>query len=361
MNTIDNCHMISTNLGIKNTHETKHKHYLETIRVACNAISPTNKEDLEIARDSLIIAAQQGNADLIVEAIKAEFSLLWTRDKSTGSSIFHLSIKYRQAEVFNLIHGVIQKERFFSFEDNDGNNMLHLAGMLAPSSYLKKVSGAALQMQRELQWFKEVENIMPPMKRKSLNKYGMTPREVFTRDHNDLVKQGEKWMKGTATSCSLVAALVATITFAAAFTVPGGNDQNNGYPIFLQKTFLDKKLFMIFIISDAMSLFSSSTSLFIFLALLTSRYAEDDFLTSLPTRLIIGLLTVFISLIAMMIAFCAALFLMIQAKTWIIIPAALLACVPLILYIWLQIPLLANMFKSTYMPSIFERNAKSWP
>ena len=38
--------------------------------------------------------------------------------------------------------------------DNSGNNMLHMAGFLAPSSQLSRIPGAALQMQRELQWFK---------------------------------------------------------------------------------------------------------------------------------------------------------------------------------------------------------------
>ena len=46
----------------------------------------------------------------------------------------------------------------FSFEmvilNEDGNNMLHLAAGLAPEEKLNAISGAALQMQRELLWFK---------------------------------------------------------------------------------------------------------------------------------------------------------------------------------------------------------------
>ncbi|KAJ7974903.1 Ankyrin repeat-containing protein [Quillaja saponaria] len=68
--------------------------------------------------------------------------------------------------------------------------------------------------------------------------------------------------------------------FAAAFTVPGGHE-DSGYLVFL-----NRKLFMLFMISDAMSLFSSSTSVLVFLGILTSRYAEDDFLESLPKKLI---------------------------------------------------------------------------
>ncbi|XLR01138.1 hypothetical protein S83_067336 [Arachis hypogaea] len=233
--------------------------------------------------------------------------------------------------------------------------MLHMAGMLAPPIQLSPIPGALLQMQRELQWFKEVESITTPMIRERLNDNNLTPRALFTEQHTNLVKEGEKWTKETASSCGVVAALVATITFAAAFTVPGGNDQSKGYPIFLHK-----KLFLLFIISDAVSLFSSTTSLLMFLGLLTSRYAEDDFLNSLPTKLMIGLSTMFISLATMMAAFCASLFLMLQNRSWIVIPVTLLASVPVTLYIWLQFPLLVLIFKSTYAPGIFDRNIKPW-
>ena len=51
-------------------------------------------------------------------------------------------------------------------------------------------------------------------------------------------KDGEQWMKDIATSCIVVGALIVTIMFAAVFTVPGGNDQNNSFPIFLNKNYL---------------------------------------------------------------------------------------------------------------------------
>ena len=101
---------------------------------------------------------------------------------------------------------------------------------------------------------------------------------------------------------------------------------------------------MLFIISDAISLFSSSTSILIFLGILTSRYAEDDFLKSLPTKLIIGLSTLFISIAAMLVAFCAALYVMLDGKAWIVIPVTLLASVPVTLFVWLQFPLLSFSF-----------------
>ena len=153
-----------------------------------------------------------------------------------------------------------------------------------------------------------------------------TPREVFTEEHKDLVKEGEKWMKETASSCSVVAALIITVVFAAAFTVPGGSD-SRGIP-----NLLHEKYFMIFAISDTLALFSSITSVLMFLGNLT--YAEDDFLVSLPRKLIIGLVTLFFSIASMMVAFVATVHISLSHK-WnlFIIPVALVGCVPITLFV----------------------------
>jgi hypothetical protein len=201
----------------------------------------------------------------------------------------------------------------------------------------------------------EVESIVPPKIKESLNKDRITPRELFTKNHEKLMKDGEEWMKGTATSCTVVGALIVTIMFAAAFTVPGGNNQETGYPLFL-----NKKLFMLFIISDALSLFSSSTSVLMFLGILTSRYAEDDFLESLPRKMIIGLSTLFLSIAAMMIAFSTTILIMLHEQSWIYIPVICLASVPITLFVLMQFPLLTDMFISTYGPGIFNKKMERW-
>ena len=199
----------------------------------------------------------------------------------------------------------------------------------------------------------EVESIVPPRVHVDLNKKGLTPRELFTKNHMVMRKDGEQWMKDTATSCTVVGALIVTIMFAAVFTIPGGNDQNNGFPIFL-----NKKLFMVFIVSDALSLFSSSTSVLMFLGILTSRYAEEDFLESLPRKMIIGLSTLFFSIAAMMTAFSAALFLMLHEQSWIFKPVIYLASIPTTLFVLMQFPFLVAMAISTYRPNIFSRKMK---
>nr|GMN66103.1 hypothetical protein TIFTF001_035177 [Ficus carica] len=196
----------------------------------------------------------------------------------------------------------------------------------------------------------EVETVVYSSALTSENSEGMTPWDFFAMNHKDLVIAGEKWMKDTATSCTVVGALIVTIMFAVAFQVPGGNNQETGYPIFV-----NKKLFKVFIVSDAISLFSSTTSVLTFLGILTSRYAEEDFLTSLPTKLIVGLSTLFFSIATMIISFCAIIFIMFRSASWILIPVILLAIIPITLFAWMQFPLLVEIFNSTYGPSIFNR------
>ncbi|KAF2318351.1 hypothetical protein GH714_005709 [Hevea brasiliensis] len=266
-----------------------------------------------------------------------------------GQGILHHAIKYRQEKIFSLIYALdTRKHLLISGTDKKKNNILHTAAMLAPPSRLASISGAALQMQRELQWYKEVENIVNPSFKEFININNEMPRQIFSDQHRQLMGDGEKWMKETATSCTVVGALIITIMFTAAFTVPGGNFEETGYPIFSHE-----KSFMIFIISDAISLFASSTSVLMFLGILTSRYAENDFLKSLPTKLIIGLSTLCISIAAMMVAFCATLIIMLRGELKLVIPVTLLASIPVTFFILLQFPLLVEIFVSTYGPGIF--------
>jgi hypothetical protein len=183
-----------------------------------------------------------------------------------------------------------------------------------------------------------------PIYKEVKNQDGKTAWQVFKEEHKELLKEGKDWMKDTSNSCMLVATLIATIAFAAAITVPGGNNQDKGTPIFLSDN-----LFIVFVMSDALALFSSMTSLLMFLAILNARFAEEDFLVALPEKLIIGLAFLFLAIVTTMVAFGAALSMLVQERLkWAPIPIALLACVPIALFAMLQLPLFIEMIISTY-------------
>jgi ankyrin repeat protein len=104
----------------------------------------------------MIEAAKVGNADFLIILARSCPDLIWQQDENK-MSIFHIAILYRHESVFNLIHEIGSgKDSLASYITLEtGENMLHLAAKLSPSNQLNiNVSGAALQMQRELLWFK---------------------------------------------------------------------------------------------------------------------------------------------------------------------------------------------------------------
>ncbi|KAF5790994.1 putative ankyrin repeat-containing domain, PGG domain, ankyrin repeat-containing domain superfamily [Helianthus annuus] len=292
----------------------------------------------------LFIAAEMGNTEFIVELIRVYPDLIW-KVNDNNQSIFHIAVKHRHEGIYNLLYEIgSMKDLITPLRDENDNNMLHLVGKSAKQKRLQDVSGVALQMQRELLWFKEVEEMIPPSYRERRNKDGLTPHELFTKEHKDLLAQGEKWMKETSSQCMVVAALIATIVFAAAFTVPGGYNQSSGIPIFHSEV-----TFMVFVVADAISLFASAASILMFLSILTSRYAERDFLQSLPQKLMLGLATLFLSITTMTIAFSVSFFVLYKnGLVWMPIVISLFAVMPVVLFAWLQYPLLGDVGRSTY-------------
>ncbi|XP_076889134.1 uncharacterized protein LOC143539815 [Bidens hawaiensis] len=343
---------------IKNIHDIKVNNKLSSSLVEriCKIVIEKVDHDItwNILRSAITTAVKYGTHELIEECILTYPGIIWY--DVGGFCLFLAAIKQRQERVYNLVHQMSGHKVFAAtqLDGEENENALHIAAKLAPPHRLNVVTGAALQMQRELQWFQEVEKFIEPSYKEDLNKKGQTPRMVFTEAHKDLLAEGQQWMKDTASSCTVVAALLVTMAFAAAFTLPGGN-QDNGNPMFLTYN-----TFMLFIVSDAVALFSSSTSVLMFLGILTSRYAEDDFLYALPKRLTIGLLSLFMSIAATMIAFSSALALVLKDKvTWIAAPLIIATSIPVCLFALLQFPLLVELVNSTYGRSVFrQQNAR---
>ncbi|KAK3432366.1 hypothetical protein EUGRSUZ_E04253 [Eucalyptus grandis] len=289
--------------------------------------------------DEELPALEFGNYGFLTVLIRFHPELLWKVDDQK-LSIFHAAVAHRHEKIFRLIYDIgARKDMIAAYKDENDNNILHLAGKLAPRIQLKIDSGAALQMQEELLWFKEVEVIVQPSYREMKNSEGKTPYLLFTEEHKELRQEAEKWMKHTASSCMVVATLICTMAFSATFTIPGGNDNNTGKPIFLHN-----RLFMIFTVSTALAVFSSATSVLMFLSILTSRYAEEDFLYSLPSRLVLGIGSLFVSIASMMVAFGATHFIFLgHDYARIAIPIAAFASGTVTLFALLQFPLLSDL------------------
>ncbi|KAK3028952.1 hypothetical protein RJ639_039979 [Escallonia herrerae] len=325
-----------------------HCQAVQLVKCLCEKLLNSSDADKRCSR-SIRLAAKFG-IDEIVGEILGRSSYAHTFFDEDGRSALHLAVMYRHENVFNsIVNGLSAGNRKFLLEslDNKGNNILHLAGYRAQQQQLDLVSSAVLQMQHELQWFKEVNSLVMPEQRQHKNVNDKTPIEVFYAEHTDMVAIEGQWVTGMANSCTVATTIISTIAFASAITVPGGNN-SDGRPIFRGET-----AFTVFAVSNALALFSSVSTLLVFLSVLTSRYAVIDYLYALPNRLIIGLIALFLSVTSMIIAFTAIIILFGPKNSWIIFPVVVLASLPVILFIYFQFPLLLNMMKSTYRPSKF--------
>ncbi|KAI3921416.1 hypothetical protein MKW98_013350 [Papaver atlanticum] len=244
-------------------------------------------------------AAENGTIEIVKLCISTYPDQLWFPHEERN--ILQIAVENRQDSVFDYLYDHMnadEKILITRVVDPNGGNILHIAAKLAPASRLNIYSSIVVQIKSEINWFKKVEKRVPPAFRKKRNDDGETPQQVFTREHKDLVKKGEAYMIRTAESCLVVATLVATVAFAAIFTVPGGNFSDSGDPIFL-----GRKSFIGFMVVDAIALLNSTTSILVFLSVLVGSYAEADFEMILPTKLVFGLGSLIFSVVSVIIAF----------------------------------------------------------
>ncbi|KAH6781308.1 hypothetical protein C2S51_006601 [Perilla frutescens var. frutescens] len=267
-------------------------------------------------------AAKVGNVDLIRMITREYPDLIWQTDDK-GRSLISIAIEYREANVFSFIQRfrALDKISILFGKVSDETNLLHLAAKLGP----RKNAIPALQMQGELAWFKAVEDMLP-LQVTEQTENGKTPRKVFEEEHKKLLKESKAWMKSTSDSCMLIATIILTVVYAAAFTVPGGNSEATGLPIRVKSNWLT-----CFFIFEALALFSSTLCIITFWSITCSGFEEDQFFDILPYQLRLGFTALFGSLIGAIAAFMSAYHIvLVQGKAWLVKSFLLLICVILV-------------------------------
>ncbi|KAI9072340.1 hypothetical protein K1719_045703 [Acacia pycnantha] len=129
---------------------------------------------------------EEGNVEFVFRVSIANSEIMLIGDISCRS-IFCCVVDYQQASVFSSIHVLCFKDVVATSKDIHGNTLLYMAANQALAAFLNRIYGSTLQIQRESQWFKEVEMIILSIR----------------RVHRDLMNQ-----------------------VTVAFTVPGGNDNS---------------------------------------------------------------------------------------------------------------------------------------
>ncbi|GJV34051.1 pre-mRNA-processing-splicing factor 8A-like protein [Tanacetum coccineum] len=149
--------------SIKNIHDMKAKHSQSKLltELICERVTEVDDSNkvLKISGSATFNAVQHGILKIVKEClVKYPNIILYKRDNPGNRDESYLPfevITQRQEKVYNVIwqsfdHKVFQA----TLIDEKMENSLHKAGMLALPHRLNIVNGAALQMQRELQWYK---------------------------------------------------------------------------------------------------------------------------------------------------------------------------------------------------------------
>ncbi|KAJ6893167.1 protein ACCELERATED CELL DEATH 6-like [Populus alba x Populus x berolinensis] len=332
----------------ENTSKGKDRKEPSTAKNSVTKSSLIRKEEIP-----LLIATRNGIEEIVGEIIKQHPHAI-EQLNDEGQSILDVAVMHRQEEIFSLVkEQKIPLARLHRNIDSKGNTLLHNVAVMTEHSGATK-PGPALQLQEALQWYEHVHKVIPSHYVTLLNEDGKTAWELFKDNHKEQLHNARTWIKETTQSCSTVAALVATVVFAAAYTVPGGSDAK-GKP-----NFINSPYFLAFTVSDVLSLASSLTSLVVFLSLLTSPFELKDFHISLPRKLILGFTFLFLAVITTMISFGATILILIQTEsklTTLLLSFA--AFFPVSIFAIMQFRLYVSFMSSTF--NIIKNNGKALP
>nr|XP_023873287.1 uncharacterized protein LOC111985870 [Quercus suber] len=251
------------------------------------------KAVIDLPAEAILIAAKNGITEMVEKIIEIYPVAMYDVDKDQKNIVL-LTVEYKQPSVYELLLSLreknVIKDSVFTEVDHEGNSALHLAATKAEFNW--PVPGAASQMQWEIRWYEYIKNSMKRGFLPLLNKNGQTPEEVFTKNHEDLVKEGGDWLISTSDACSVVAGLFVSIAFSTATALPDGIDGNK-----------HSKASKIFAGSSFVSFYSSLLAVVMFLAILTSGCRERDFRHALPWKLLLGLTAFYMSIASTLISF----------------------------------------------------------
>ncbi|KAL4639375.1 hypothetical protein ACB092_03G213000 [Castanea dentata] len=270
------------------------------------------KNELKEKKETSILAAARNGITEMVEEILDKFPMAIHDDTDEGKNIALLAVENRQPKIYQLLlKRELLTETMLQKVDKDKNNALHLAAKLGKNKPWL-IPGAALQMQWEIKWYEYVKRTVPQYLLYQPNIDKKIPAQLFTEHHEKLVQEGGEWLSKTSESCSVVAALIATVAFATSTAIPGGIKESSGSPNL-------------------------------------ETYQEKDFRSDLPRKLLLGLTSLFVSIASMLVSFCAGHFFVLKDKLKNkALPVYAVTCLPITFYAIAQFPLYFDLVRTYF-------------
>nr|GFA88533.1 ankyrin repeat-containing protein At5g02620-like [Tanacetum cinerariifolium]GFA89615.1 ankyrin repeat-containing protein At5g02620-like [Tanacetum cinerariifolium] len=290
---------------------------------------PTFESMARLPDTPLLLATKYGCTEVVEEILESYPQAIEHVDRD-GRNILHIAILYRNHEVFDLVVDTkYAKERLRGKIDNDANTLLHMVGEEAPDVEAD-LKGPALVLRDNIKLFKKVADLCTTLDRMKLNSKSKTAEQLFNENNDQRRNEAKEWMIENAKNYTVVAVLIATVAFAAEYTVPGGTDKTSGQPKLKEKPF-----FFVFTVADAASLSTALTAVIVFLNIITSTFRFEDFEKSLIRKLDFGLFLLMVSVAMMTVAFAATLVLTVSSgRKW----------TDIVLYVVIFFPVIVLLF-----------------
>ncbi|PSS33806.1 Protein ACCELERATED CELL DEATH like [Actinidia chinensis var. chinensis] len=267
---------------------------------------------------ALHLAALHGNVEAMEELL-SHCPDCWEMVNDGGQNILHIAI---ENEKVNAVQCILKRRWFcnlLNHKDKEGNTPLHMLAVsdcdipdlirhkLADTGAFNKENLTPRDKAIFVDSYRRNEEVIISELKKVKAPLGR--RNIVQADSKEITK----WKKDRAgkkkeisipptiikfgDNNMVVAALIATVNFAAGFTLPGGYDGNAG-PNQGMAVLVRKAAFKVFVISNTMAVTCSTSALFVFL--IASFYAKQN---KIVPRYGTGFILVLVSMVAMMIAF----------------------------------------------------------
>ncbi|XP_047320795.1 protein ACCELERATED CELL DEATH 6-like [Impatiens glandulifera] len=307
------------------------------------------------------IASQKGYVK-IVKKILDEYPDSRELLTAKRENILHIASKFGKIGVVEYILKTPYFGVLINQKDNNGNTPLHLATMnWFPKivSCLTWESSVELNIVNDdgmtaLDIVEEFGGISPSFRKRltwiALKAAGGKPSRAPNKLNNmDSIliqndgAQSRVDYKDRVNTLLLVSTLVATVTFAAGFTMPGGYNNTLSDPFLGQATMLNKRAFQTFVICDAIAMYSA---VIVAVTLIWAQLGDVHLVFS-SISLAMPLLGV--SLLAMSTAFLAGVWLVITKLGWLSHLILIIGIVFLSILLALYIPLIVPTTSKNYV------------
>ena len=113
----------------------------------CQSLLNLSRQEVSLVYMALIKAVKNGRVEFVTAVINANYTLVWTTEFG-NNNLFMLAVIYRQNKVFQFLYKFLLKNAILSFVNNNGNNILHMAVTLEPSTRRSTIPDAGFLMQR---------------------------------------------------------------------------------------------------------------------------------------------------------------------------------------------------------------------